>query len=59
MTPHTLPSQASYGVSFVRILEKTDHVITAPHCGNIGPSDVDSTVMRSSPHDMFQYLSAP
>ena len=31
-TPHTSPSRASYGVSFVKILEKTDHVITAPHC---------------------------
>ena len=59
MTPHALPSQASYGASFVRILEETDHVITALHCGNIGPSDVDSSVMGRSPHDMFQYLSAP
>ena len=31
-TPHTSPSRASYGVSFVKILEKTDRVITAPHC---------------------------
>ena len=31
-TPHTSPSRTSYGVSIVRILEKTDHVITAPHC---------------------------
>ena len=31
-TPHTSPSRASYGVSFVTILEKTDRVITAPHC---------------------------
>ena len=28
--PHTLPSRASYGVSFVRILKKIDHVITVP-----------------------------
>ena len=31
-TPHILPSQASYGVSFVRILVKIDRVIEAPHC---------------------------
>ena len=31
-TPHTSPSRASYGVSIVRILEKIDRVITAPHC---------------------------
>ena len=30
-TPY-LTSRASYGVSFVRILEKTDGVLTAPHC---------------------------
>ena len=29
--PHTSPSRASYGVSIVRILEKIDRVITAPH----------------------------
>ena len=33
-TPHTLPSWASYGVSFVRILEKIGRVLTAPHCTN-------------------------
>ena len=31
-TLHISPSQTSYGVSFVRILEKNDCVITAPHC---------------------------
>ena len=31
-TPHILPIRASYRVSIVSILEKTDHVITAPHC---------------------------
>ena len=31
-TPHTSPSRASYGVSFVKILEKTDRVIMTPHC---------------------------
>ena len=31
-TTHTSPSRPSYGVSIVRNLEKTDHVITAPHC---------------------------
>ena len=31
-TPHSLPSQANYGVTVVRILEKIDHVITALHC---------------------------
>ena len=33
-TPHTSPSRASYGVSIMRILEKVDRVITAPHCNN-------------------------
>ena len=32
-TPHTSPSWVSYGVPFVRILEKIDRVIRAPHCG--------------------------
>ena len=31
-TLYTSHSQASYGVSIVRIWEKTDHIITAPHC---------------------------
>ena len=31
-TLHTSPSQASYGVSIVRMLKKIDCVITAPHC---------------------------
>ena len=31
-TPHTLPWRASYGVSFVNILEKIDDVITTLHC---------------------------
>ena len=31
-TPHISPSRASYGVSIVRIWEKIDRVITAPHC---------------------------
>ena len=31
-TPHTSPYQMSYGVSFVIILQKIDHVIKAPHC---------------------------
>ena len=31
-TPHTSPSRASYGVSIVRIWEKINRVITAPHC---------------------------
>ena len=31
-TPHKSPSQASYGVSIVRIWEKIDRVIMAPHC---------------------------
>ena len=30
--PHTSPSQASYGVSIMTILEKIDHILTAPHC---------------------------
>ena len=34
-TPHISPSQASYEVSIVRILEKIYHVITAPHCNVI------------------------
>ena len=31
-TLHSSPSRVSYGVSIVRILEKTDHVITASQC---------------------------
>ena len=31
-TSHTLPSQVSYGVSFMRIQEKIDHVIMALNC---------------------------
>ena len=31
-TPHTSPWRESYGVSSVKICEKTDRVITAPHC---------------------------
>ena len=31
-THHISPLRASYGAFFVRILEKTDHVITAPQC---------------------------
>ena len=34
-TPLGSPSRASYGVSIVRILEKIDRVLTAPHCINI------------------------
>ena len=30
--PHTSPSRPSYGVSIVRIREKIDRIITAPHC---------------------------
>ena len=30
--PHTSPSRPSYGVSIVRIWEKIDRIITAPHC---------------------------
>ena len=32
LKPRTLPLRASYGVSFVDILEKVDCVITEPHC---------------------------
>ena len=32
LTPHMLPSRASYGVSLLRIMEKIHRVITAPHC---------------------------
>ena len=32
MTPHILSERVSSEVSFVRILKKFDHVITAPHC---------------------------
>ena len=30
-TPHISPYRANYGVSFVMILVKIDHVITTPH----------------------------
>ena len=32
ITPHTSPSRARYGVSFVCILENIDCVMMAPHC---------------------------
>ena len=35
MTPHTSPLVASYGVSIVRILETTEHFITALPCISI------------------------
>ena len=35
-TSHSSPSQASYGMSIVRILEKADRVITAQHCPSTG-----------------------
>ena len=31
-TPHISPWRVSYGLSFVRILEKIDCIIMAPHC---------------------------
>ena len=31
-TPHTSPSWASYGMSYVRIQEKIDSILTEPHC---------------------------
>ena len=31
-TPHTSPSRASYGMSIVRIWEKTDPILTSLHC---------------------------
>ena len=31
-TPHTSPSQVSYWMSIVKILENIDRIITAPHC---------------------------
>ena len=34
---HNSSSQASYGVSLVKILEKTDRIITTPHCNNVVP----------------------
>ena len=33
-TPHTSPSRASYGVSIMGMLKKTDRVITAPQCNS-------------------------
>ena len=37
--PHSLPWRVSYGLSFMRIFQKTDCVIMAPHCSlNIGPT---------------------
>ena len=51
-TPHTSPWRASYGMSFMNILEKIDRVITALHCslflsswlqGNSMPSHQQNT----------------
>ena len=35
-TQHSSPYSVSYGVSFMRILEKIDCIITAPNCGSPG-----------------------
>ena len=34
-TPHISPSQTSYGVSAVRMLEIIDHIIAAQHCSSV------------------------
>ena len=49
-TPHTLPSRASYGVSIVRIWDKIDSVITAPHCIWLIPWSI-----RSPGHHQTRY----
>ena len=62
-TPHTSPLRASSGVSFVRILEEIDRVITAPHCNcDAWTSDdshvcwaIGSTVLTTK-LDMFLWL---
>ena len=41
-TPHISPSRVRYGVSIVRILEKMDRVITAPHCNKNENDDNDN-----------------
>ena len=48
-TLHSSPSRASYGVSIVRILEKIDRVITAPHCMMCYPGFSELT--RHDVHD--------
>ena len=50
-TPHTSSSQASYGVSIVRVLETIDRIVMALHCimtmtsSFYGPSGVISDSM--------------
>ena len=44
-TPHTLSSWASYGLSIVRIMEKIDHVITAPSCISTGTKEVKHGIL--------------
>ena len=47
-TPHTSPSWASYGTSFVRTLEKIDCVITALHCMYSTCPKISSCFQRGS-----------
>ena len=54
-TTHISNSRANYGVSFVRILEKTDRVITTPHCICKGPGADPLTTFRSK-SKFAQYL---
>ena len=42
-TIHASPWRASYGVSFVRILEKNDRVITVPCCSCYSPANAMSS----------------
>ena len=41
-TSHISPSRASYGVSIVRILKKIDRIITAPHCIDGLPINIEN-----------------
>ena len=34
-TPHTSPSRTSYGMSIVKIWDKSDWVMTAQHCASV------------------------
>ena len=49
-SPHISPSWASYGVSIVRICEKIDRVITAPHCTYLNLNLVSVTACWAASH---------
>ena len=56
-TPHTSPSRASYGVSFLMIWEKIDRVITEPHCTIC--TTIRGRILRPNGQVMWHFSLAP